>query len=574
MIPFYSDEYNSLYTTDSQDLSFIKDRTVHLIITSPPYNVGKEYGTYVDNNDAYYEMLEKVFTECHRVLVTGGRIAINAPSCCKMSRASRNAYVAVDIHNMLLKIGFVFPEWLIWDKLIGVSETTRTQWGSFASCSAPYLRDACEVVIIAHKEQIKLEGNKEDIDITKQEFMDWTCNLWKIPPTNQSKSGHPAAFPQELVKRIIKLYSYRNNTVLDPFAGCFDKETEVMTTNGWKRFNSLDGNEDFYSLTPEHNIEILPAIKYHKYNINGAMIRFKGRSVDLLVTPNHSVYVKEYHKKNFELTRADKVIYAQFHKFGTGVWTSSKTVDLDWLRLLGFYIGDGFKNNRSITRGFRTRFKLKKDRKRMYLIELLKKLNIGYKEYKYSDYSCFDTQGEIYHKLFPEGSSRQHDRYIPQYIFTLSSDCIKAVLEGLTESDGCRIGDSMIIYTASPQLADDIQRLSILAGRSSCVSKRTRMGFVCYEVSLHQEYKQYKLTKNNISKEQYTGEVYDVTLPRNHTLMVRRNGKAVWSGNSGTTLVMAKKLGRKGIGVEISRQYCDLIKSKISQLELFSLGGG
>jgi len=183
-------------------------------------------------HEEYMQMMKGVLKECYRVLVKGGRICLNCPSCAKQSTGSKYAYIAVKIHNLMEDIGFMPREWISWVKTPEImtkeeyEQTYRhqgwghsTAWGSWQSCSSPYLRDIGEYIIVMEKEQSKLEGDKSKIDITKDEFMRYSNNVWFILPTTQQKSHHPAAFPSELPYRLIKLYSYQDNTILDPFIG-------------------------------------------------------------------------------------------------------------------------------------------------------------------------------------------------------------------------------------------------------------------------------------------------------------------------------------------------------------------
>lgn len=115
-MPYYQDKYISIYNADARDMSFIPDKSVHLIITSPPYNVGMNYDEHNDRltNIDYLSLMENALKECYRVLVKGGRIAVNVPSCCKQSTVSKYAYIAVKLHNIMEDIGFNPREWVAW----------------------------------------------------------------------------------------------------------------------------------------------------------------------------------------------------------------------------------------------------------------------------------------------------------------------------------------------------------------------------------------------------------------------------------------------------------------------------
>jgi len=191
----------------------IPDNSVHLAITSPPYNVGKDYDNHNDKMDyqEYLNWLEKVWIETKRVLVPGGRFALNiAPTGIK-------DFVPIhhDFTNQMRKIGMKFRTEIIWYKQTMLK---RTAWGSFKSPANPHIVPSWEYILIFSKNGDRLEGNEKDADITKEEFMKFSDGMWYIPPETQ-RNGHPAPFPEELIYRLIKFYSYKGNTVLDMFGG-------------------------------------------------------------------------------------------------------------------------------------------------------------------------------------------------------------------------------------------------------------------------------------------------------------------------------------------------------------------
>lgn len=197
-----------------KELKTIEDESVHLIITSPPYNVGKPYKNHYDlmPYQKYLEWLNKIWIESKRVLVKGGRICINVPSV-----TAEGSYqpLFADIINQMRNLGFIMRGDILWYKQ---NISKRTAWGSWKSPSNPYVVQPYEFIVVFSKDQKKLEGNKKDIDITKEEFILFSNSFWEIRPETK-KRWHPAPFPEELVYRLIKFYSYKNNVVLDMFAG-------------------------------------------------------------------------------------------------------------------------------------------------------------------------------------------------------------------------------------------------------------------------------------------------------------------------------------------------------------------
>ena len=193
----------------------IKDESVHLIITSPPYNLGMDYDNHNDNMlyDEYLNFLYKVWEQCYRILINSGRICINVPN---ITIKKKYYSLTSDIVKQLEQIGFIMRSDILWYKQVCSS---RTAWGSWQSPSDPNIIQPYEFVIVAYKKTKKLEGNKEDIDITKEEFIEYSNGFWHITPETQNETSHPCPFPKNLVYRLIKFYSYKGNVVLDPFAG-------------------------------------------------------------------------------------------------------------------------------------------------------------------------------------------------------------------------------------------------------------------------------------------------------------------------------------------------------------------
>lgn len=212
--PTKSFELDRIVTGDVLDvMSEIPDNSIHLSITSPPYNVGKNYDNHNDKMDyqEYLNWLEKVWREVKRVLVPGGRFALNiAPTGIKDFVPIHHDFIA-----QLRRIGMKFRTEIIWYKQTMLK---RTAWGSFKSPANPHIVPSWEYVLIFTKEKDRLDGDQKNADITKQEFMDFSDGFWKIQPETK-RNGHPAPFPEELIYRLTKFYSYKGNTVLDMFGG-------------------------------------------------------------------------------------------------------------------------------------------------------------------------------------------------------------------------------------------------------------------------------------------------------------------------------------------------------------------
>ena len=242
----------------------LPSNSIHLAITSPPYNVGKDYDSHDDqmDYDKYLNWLNKVWMETSRVLVPGGRFCLNiAPTGIK-------EFIPVhhDFTDQLRKIGMLFRTEIIWYKQTMLK---RTAWGSFKSPSNPHIVPSWEYVLIFSKGQNKLEGNSEDADITKEEFMKFSDGMWYIPPETQ-RNGHPAPFPEELIYRLMKFYSFKGNTVLDMFGGT--GTVAVVAKNTGRDFIHIDLSKEYCKLAEKR--------------LNNAKEKLSQVKLDIIQTPN------------------------------------------------------------------------------------------------------------------------------------------------------------------------------------------------------------------------------------------------------------------------------------------------
>jgi len=205
------DIIDNIYCGDAEVvLQTFPDSFIDLIVTSPPYNFGQEYDTIDDsiNWNEYFSKLERVFRECKRVLKTGGRICINVQPCW-------NQYLPTHqiICNQLRVLGMLWKTEIIWYK---GHYCKYTAWGSWKSPSNPYLNCPWEYIEVFCKETYLKNGEDNTIDITSEQFKKWVNAFWEIQPeTRMQEFGHPAMFPEEIPYRLIKLFSYKGDIILD-----------------------------------------------------------------------------------------------------------------------------------------------------------------------------------------------------------------------------------------------------------------------------------------------------------------------------------------------------------------------
>lgn len=210
--PIPSEVLDQVLCKSSESMDELPDASVHLMVTSPPYNAQKEYDEDL-SLEAYLALLNRVWTETYRVLVPGGRACIN------VANLGRKPYIPLHgfIIEQLLSIGFLMRGEIIWDKAASASPSTA--WGSWLSASNPVLRDVHEYILIFSKEGFRRHKGKRENTIQKDDFLAWTKSVWQFQAVQARQVGHPAPFPLELPHRCIQLYTYKNDVVLDPFAG-------------------------------------------------------------------------------------------------------------------------------------------------------------------------------------------------------------------------------------------------------------------------------------------------------------------------------------------------------------------
>ena len=203
---------NRIFIKSSERMDDLPDRCVHLMVTSPPYNVGKDYDADLSMEE-YLDLIENVLAETYRVLVDGGRACVNVANIGRKPYIPLHAYII----QIAAKIGFFMRGEIIWDK--GMSGSS-TAWGSWMSPSNPTLRDTHEYILVFQKPPFgrkRQEGR--DPTITRDDFLEHTKSTWSFPPTSAKRAKHPAPFPVELPKRLIDLYTFSDEVVLDPFMG-------------------------------------------------------------------------------------------------------------------------------------------------------------------------------------------------------------------------------------------------------------------------------------------------------------------------------------------------------------------
>jgi len=210
--PIPAEFLDHLVCKSSESMDELPNASIHLMVTSPPYNASKEYDQDL-NLGEYLQMLNDVWQETYRVLVPGGRACIN------VANLGRKPYIPLHgyIIDQMLEIGFLMRGEIIWNKAASASQSTA--WGSWQSASNPVLRDVHEYILVFSKDTFRRGQENKENTIRKDDFLEWTKSVWNFPAASAKKIGHPAPFPEELPHRLIQLYTYKGEIVLDPFVG-------------------------------------------------------------------------------------------------------------------------------------------------------------------------------------------------------------------------------------------------------------------------------------------------------------------------------------------------------------------
>ena len=211
--PFPAQYENAILARSAETMPELPDNSVHLMVTSPPYNAAKEYDRDLSLTE-YLQLLKAVFSETYRVLVYGGRACVN------VANLGRKPYLPLSdyLSQLMLEIGFLMRGEIIWHK--GAGAGVSMAWGSWQSAANPVLRDTHEYILVFCKGSFARRKPPHKADtISREQFMEWTKSVWQINPESAQKVGHPAPFPVELPYRLIQLYTFSGDIVLDPFMG-------------------------------------------------------------------------------------------------------------------------------------------------------------------------------------------------------------------------------------------------------------------------------------------------------------------------------------------------------------------
>lgn len=234
------DNLDRIWCSSAEQMRELPDQSVHLMVTSPPYNVGKDYDEDLTLRE-YLTFLRNVWKEVYRTLVPGGRACINVANLGRKPYLPLHGLIALD----MCELGFLMRGEIIWDK--GASAARSTAWGSWQSASNPVLRDVHEYILIFSKDMYQRGNlNNRKNTIGKEDFLEFTKSVWTFPSEIATRIGHPAPFPIELPHRLIQLYTFSGEVVLDPFMG--SGQTAIAAIKDGRHYVGYEIDESYVKL--------------------------------------------------------------------------------------------------------------------------------------------------------------------------------------------------------------------------------------------------------------------------------------------------------------------------------------
>jgi DNA modification methylase len=249
--PIPADLLDRIFCHSAERMTELPGDSVHLMVTSPPYNVGKEYDEDLSLEE-YLGFLQCIWKETLRVLVPGGRMCINVANLGRKPYIPLHAFIV----EQIIRLGFLMRGEIIWDKAASASPSTA--WGSWKSASNPILRDVHEYILVFCKDTFKRPNPEKRLNtITRDEFLEFNKSVWNFPAESARKVGHPAPFPVELPRRLIQLYTFENEIVMDPFMG--SGQTAIAALRSGRHYVGYEIDQKYIDLAIQRIQENLDA---------------------------------------------------------------------------------------------------------------------------------------------------------------------------------------------------------------------------------------------------------------------------------------------------------------------------
>jgi site-specific DNA-methyltransferase (adenine-specific) len=249
----FRNERFTLIHDDVLTTRLVEENSVDLVVTSPPYNVDIQYNSHKDDisHAEYLEFSKKWLARCYEWLKDEGRFCLNIPL--DKNKGGQQS-VGADLTTIAKEIGFQYHSTIIWNE---GNISRRTAWGSWKSASAPFVIAPVELIVVLYKNKWKKTGGSKVSDVTRDEFMEWTNGMWTFNGESRRKIGHPAPYPIELPRRCIKLFSYVDDVVLDPFCG--SGTTIIAAVNNNRKGIGIDVDKKYCELARKRILDLTTA---------------------------------------------------------------------------------------------------------------------------------------------------------------------------------------------------------------------------------------------------------------------------------------------------------------------------
>lgn len=262
---YFRDKNVLLFNDNVLDNSLFYEEFIDLIITSPPYNVGIDYNSSDDelSYEQYLDFSNKWIRNCYDWSRTQARLCMNIPL--DKNKGGQRA-VGADLTKIAQEVGWKYKSTIIWNE---GNISRRTAWGSWKSASAPVVIAPVELIVVLYKDEWKKTNGTKISDITGDEFKDWTQGVWTFNGESRKRIGHPAPFPKDLPYRCVKMFSYVDDLVFDPFAG--SGTTLLVAQNLERKAIGVEIDRAYCELAKNRIINetgILEFEKYEKGEIN------------------------------------------------------------------------------------------------------------------------------------------------------------------------------------------------------------------------------------------------------------------------------------------------------------------
>ncbi len=229
---------------------------IDLIVTSPPYNVGIDYNSNDDelNYEEYLKFSERWLSNCYKWSKTQTRFCLNIPLD---KNKGGNRAVGADLTKVAQKVGWKYKSTIVWNE---GNISRRTAWGSWKSASAPVVIAPIELIVVLYKDEWKKTTGTKISDITSDEFKEWTNGVWTFNGESKKRIGHPAPFPKELPYRCIKMFSYVEDLVFDPFAG--SGTTLLVALNLGRKAIGTEIDKEYCQLAKNRILKEIETLQY------------------------------------------------------------------------------------------------------------------------------------------------------------------------------------------------------------------------------------------------------------------------------------------------------------------------